>query len=114
MAGDRARVSYDPSRKWRGLTAQQGRVTVEADWNEAATISEERDRQLTLDVVGPVGTPDRGYAVTAVPAAGGPSGSTPGDLFVGPGTLYVGGERLHLDSPVAYASQPDWLHHLSH
>ncbi len=113
MAGDRARVSYDPSRKWRGLTAQQGRVTVEADWNEAATISEERDRQLTLDVVGPVGTPDRGYAVTAVPAAGGPSGSTPGDLFVGPGTLYVGGERLDLDAPVDYASQPDWLDHSS-
>ena len=38
MAGDRARVSYDPSRKWRGLIAQQGRVTVEADWNEAAMI----------------------------------------------------------------------------
>ena len=34
MAGDRARVSYDPSRKWRGVIAQQGRVTVEADWNE--------------------------------------------------------------------------------
>ena len=44
MAGDRARVSYDPSRKWRGVIAQQGRVTVEADWNEAATIDEERDR----------------------------------------------------------------------
>ena len=78
MAGDRARVSYDPSRKWRGLIAQQGRVTVEADWNEAATIDAERDRQLTLDVVGTVGTPDGGYAVTAVPATGGLSGSTPG------------------------------------
>ena len=71
MAGDYARVSYDPRRKWRGLTAQQGRVTVEADWNEAAAIVREHDRQLTLDVVGPVGTPDQGYAVTAVPAAGG-------------------------------------------
>ena len=57
MAGDHARVSYDPSRKWRGLTAQQGRVTVEADWNEAAAIVRERDRQLTLDVVGPVRHP---------------------------------------------------------
>ena len=66
MAGDRARVSYDPSRKWRGLIAQQGRVTVEADWNEAAMIAEERDRQVTLDVVGRFATPDRGYAVTAV------------------------------------------------
>jgi hypothetical protein len=109
MAGDCARVSYDPSRKWRGLTAQQGRVTVEADWNEAAAIVRERDRQLTLNVVGPVGTPDQGYAVTAISAAGGPPGSTPGDLFIGPGTLYLGGERLDLDAPVDYALQPDWL-----
>ena len=75
MAGDRARVSYDPSRKWRGLMAQQGRVTVEADWNEAAAIDAERDRRLTLDVVGALGTPDGGYVVTAVPAAGSPPGS---------------------------------------
>jgi len=109
MAGDYARVSYDPGRKWRGLTAQQGRVTVEADWNEAAAIVRERDRQLTLDVVGPVGTPDQGYSVTAVAAAGGPPGSTPGDLLIGPGTLYLGGERLDLDAPVDYALQPDWL-----
>jgi Family of unknown function (DUF6519)/IPT/TIG domain len=109
MAGDRARVSHDPGRKWRGLTAQQGRVTVEADWNEAAAIAEEGNRRLTLDVVGPVGTPDQGYAVTAVPASGGPTGSTPGDVFIAPGTLYVGGQRLDLDAQVDYALQPDWL-----
>ena len=57
MGSDRARVSYDPSRKWRGLVAQQGRVTVEADWNEAASIDAQRDRAATLDIVGPVGTP---------------------------------------------------------
>ena len=103
MAGDRARVSYDPSRKWRGLIAQQGRVTVEADWNEAATIDAERDRLLTLDVVGTVGTPDGGYAVS--------SGSTPGDLVIGPGTLYLGGVRLDLEGLVQYSAQPDWLDH---
>ncbi len=111
MAGDRARVSYDPSRKWRGVTAQQGRVTVEADWNEAATIGEERDRHVTLDVVGPVGTPDRGYAVTVVPAEGGLSESTPGHFTIGKGALYLGGERLDLDEQVHYGAQPDWLDH---
>ncbi|HTT88803.1 MAG TPA: DUF6519 domain-containing protein, partial [Acidimicrobiales bacterium] len=64
MGSDRARVSFEPSRKWRGLVAQQGRVTLEADWNEATTIEAERDRLTTLDVVGPVGSPDGGYAVT--------------------------------------------------
>jgi Family of unknown function (DUF6519)/IPT/TIG domain len=121
MAGDRARVSYDPSRKWRGLIAQQGRVTVEADWNEAAAIDAERVRRLTLAVVGTLGTPDGGYVVTAIPAAGSPPAgsppadsppaSGPGDLIIGPGTLYLGGERLDLDAPVAYSAQPDWLDH---
>jgi hypothetical protein len=121
MAGDRARVSYDPSRKWRGLIAQQGRVTVEADWNEAAAIDAEHARQLALEVVGTLGTPDNGYVVTAIPAAGSPPAgappagsppaSGPGDLIIGPGTLYVGGERLDLGAPVAYSAQPDWLDH---
>ena len=110
MAGDRARVSFDPSRKWRGLIAQQGRVTVEADWNEAATIDLERDRLQALDVVGPVGTPDHGYSVTAFPA-GATAPATPGDLTIGPGTLYLGGERLDLDAAVTYSTQPDWLDH---
>ena len=121
MAGDRARVSFDPSRQWRGLVAQQGRVTVEADWNEAAAIDAERVRELTLSVVGTLGTPDGGYVVTAFPTAGSPPAgappagspppSGPGDLIIGPGTLYVGGERLGLDAPVAYSAQPDWLDH---
>jgi hypothetical protein len=130
MAADRARVSYDPSRKWRGLVAQQGRVTVEADWNEAAAIGAEGGRKLTLDVVGTVGTPDGGYVVTAVPAGsppasvpgsppasvagsppGSPPASVPGDLAIGPGTLYLGGERLDLNAPVSYSVQPDWLDH---
>jgi len=111
MASDRARVSYDPSRKWRGVIAQQGRVTVEADWNEAAMIGEERDRQVALDVIGPVGTPDRGYAVTAARPRGERSGSAPGDLRIGPGTLYLGGERLDLTEQVRYVAQPDWLDH---
>ena len=111
MAGDRARVSYDPSRKWRGLIAQQGRVTVEADWNEAAMIAEERDRQVALDVVGRFATPDRGYAVTAVAHEGEQARSTLRHLAIGPGTLYLGGERLDLNEWVHYGEQPDWLDH---
>ena len=112
MAGDRSRVSYDPGRKWRGLVAQQGRVTLDADWNEAATIGEERDRLMTLDAVGPFGTPDAGYGVTATGTAGPaavPVPARPGELTIGPGTLYLGGERLDLDVPVRYSTQPDWL-----
>jgi Family of unknown function (DUF6519) len=112
MAGDRARVSYDPSRKWRGLIAQQGRVTVEADWNEAAMIADERDRHVALDVVGRFATPDRGYAVTAV-AHEDEDDERPArrHLAIGPGTLYLGGERLDLHERVHHRDQPDWLDH---
>jgi hypothetical protein len=108
MPGDRARVSYDPTRQWRGTVAQQGRVTVEADLNETQAIAAERDRLTTLDVVGPAGSPDGGYAISAVPA-GATSPAIPGDLEIGAGTLYLGGERLELDATVLYSAQPDWL-----
>jgi hypothetical protein len=113
MGSDRARISYDATRKWRGLVAQQGRVTVEADWNEAAAIDAVQDRHITLDVVGPVGSPDGGYGVTAgqpssPPASASPPAST-ADLIVGKGTLYLGGERLDLQAAVDVDDQPDWL-----
>ena len=75
MASDRARVSYDPSRKWRGVIAQQGRVTLEADWNEAAAIDEERDRLVTLDVVGPRRHARRRLHRDGVPADAPPIGA---------------------------------------
>ncbi len=106
MGSDRARVSYDPSRHWRGVIAQQGRVTLEADLNEAATIAAEENRRQLLDVIGPAGTPDDGYSV--VPAVDA-SGVANGDLTIKAGTMYVGGERMVLDTDLDYAAQPDWV-----
>jgi hypothetical protein len=110
MGSDRARASFDPSRKWRALVAQQGRVTVEADWNEAAAIQALTDRMTALDIIGPLGSPGGGYAVTAGGSASPPSGG-PGPLTVGTGTIYVGGVRLDLDQAVVLDGipQPDWL-----
>src|SRR4051794_10163566 len=104
MGSDRARISYDPERGYHAVVAQQGRVTVEADWNEASQISGELARESTLDIVGSRGTPDEGYKV-------GPT-TTPAGLFdfeVGAGTMYVGGMRVALDEPVQYAEQEEWL-----
>jgi hypothetical protein len=107
MGSDRARVSFDRSRQWRAVIAQQGRVSMEADWNEQSAIIAARDQLTTLDVVGPCASPDGGYQVTAIPASGG-GGSIPGDLTVSAGTLYLGGERLELDAALTYSNQPDW------
>jgi len=96
MPSDIARVSYDKKQQYRSVVWQQGRVTVEADWNEAKDISTEELRQETLEIVGPSGTPDNGYAITLGPSL---------DFSVGPGTLYVGGERVYLPQSLLYSQQ---------
>src|SRR5215469_5231716 len=108
MGSDRARISYDESRQYRAVVMQQGRVNVEADWNEAWEIADEEVRKQILDIVGPSGTPDDGYRV-------GPA-TTPNTLFdfsVGQGTMYVGGLRVFLPTPITYSSQTqtEWLNY---
>ncbi len=104
MGSDRARITYDPHQHYRSVIMQQGRVTLDADWNEAQQISEEELRRETLDIVGPAGTPDDGYRVVIPP----PSTSLPYDFLVEKGTMYVGGLRTWLGEPVQYSNQPDW------
>ena len=60
MGSDRARATYDVGRQYRSVVMQQGRVTVEADWNESQTIAAEEERNEAFDFVGPAGTPDDG------------------------------------------------------
>ncbi len=105
MSSDRARISYDEHRQYRAVVMQQGRVTVEADWNEAQQIVNEEIRKETLDIVGSSGTPDKGYAIDLT----GQPTQLPFDFSVCPGTMYVGGLRTFLADPVKYSVQGDWL-----
>jgi hypothetical protein len=109
MGSDRARVSFEPSRQWRAVIAQQGRVSLEADINEQVAIDASRDQLTTLELVGPCASPDGGYQVSAVPAGAQGGESIPGDLSVSAGTLYLGGQRLALEQAIAYSHQPEWL-----
>ncbi len=100
MGSDRARITFDPTREYRSVVAQQGRVTLEADVNEQAMIAAEALRVETIDLVGPVGTPNNGYQVTT-------DGNN--NLTVGIGTMYLGGWRLENDAPIPVANQLEWL-----
>lgn len=100
MGSDRARITFDATRDYRSVVAQQGRVTLEADVNEQSTIEGEALRIETIDVVGPAGTPDNGYEVTT-------DGND--NLTVGAGVMYTGGWRLELDQAVPLNNQPDWI-----
>lgn len=105
MSSDRARVSFDANQQYRTVVAQQGRVTLEADWNEAQQIASEEQREELLDLIGSSGTPDDGYRVleTGTPPA------SAFDFSVRQGTMYVGGVRVTLPKEVKYSQQSEWL-----
>lgn len=99
MSADRARLTHYLPRKYREVVSQSGRVLIESDLNEGQRIFSEEARREALDFVGPSGTPDDGYKIT----------TDAGSVEIGPGTMYVGGLRVSLDTAVSYAEQPDWL-----
>jgi hypothetical protein len=91
MGSDKARRSYDASRMYRSVVSQQGRVTLEADANEAEEIRTEESRAELIDIVGPTGTPDDGFKISV----GGRL--RPLDFAIGQGVYYVGGVRVRQD-----------------
>ena len=84
---DYTRDTFRPSRHFSGVRQQQGRVHLDADWNEAFDISRHVERTSTGDVIGLTGMPGTapGFALSVVPAAPGV------DLLIGVGRAYVGG-----------------------
>src|SRR4051794_24774176 len=99
MSSDRARRSYDASRLYRSVVSQQGRVTLEADANEAEEIRTAASRAELIDIVGAAGTPDDGFKIS-VP------GNGPLDFAIGKGTLYLGGVRVEIsDDGATYLGQ---------
>jgi len=84
MGGDYTRLTFDPRRDHAGVLMQQGRVQLDADWNELVALLDRRLRAETVDIIGrcvvPRETPD-GFRIQV----GG------GDLTIGPGRMYVDG-----------------------
>jgi hypothetical protein len=58
MKADITRSTYNKKKKYVKVNAQQGRIQVDADWNEQLDIQENFNKTLLCDVVGKSGTPD--------------------------------------------------------
>lgn len=99
MSADKSRITHDHTRKYREVVRQQGRVTLDADENEAQHLSSEETRLNALDFVGPSGSPDLGFQV---------SNFTGIDFEIAAGSMYVGGLRLTTDN-TTYNTQPEWF-----
>ena len=111
MKGDFTRFTYDRSKHYRSVVMQQGRVQLDADWNENLSIQSHLLRTLTRDVVGECGVPVHvdafkiGLPGTIDPLkpdftiSAGPQGQ---------GRMYAGGSLCEIENDTTYLTQPDW------
>lgn len=102
MKGDFTRFGFDPRKHFSRVLQQQGRVTLDADGNEASAILLHHLRMLTRDLFGAAGgPPDSGFALSL------DKGQSPATLWLGPGHYYVDGILCENEQWTDYAHQPD-------
>jgi Family of unknown function (DUF6519) len=107
MRGDFSRSTYRPTNHYSSVRLQQGRVLLDAEWNEQADLANHLDRTTTTDVVGRTGAPKpvdpavQNFLVSVE--------QNGGDLRIAPGRIYVDGILCENDDPagVLYTRQPD-------
>ncbi len=85
MKADLTRVTFDPTKRYRSVLHQQGRVQLDADLNEAQSIQNDRLDESLTDVIGKAGVP-RDRAGFEIKISG-----TGKDLEIGAGRLYAEG-----------------------
>ena len=85
MKADITRSTYNKDKQYVKVNAQQGRVQLDADWNEQFDIQAYFDKLLLGDIVGKTGTPIEDSGFEIVPTADATS------FTIGKGRYYVDG-----------------------
>ena len=100
MKGDFTRDTFKPKKHYSGVRMQQGRVQLDADWNEQVDIAARRVESETVDVVGPYGLPwiNPGFGITG--------GAVPS---IGAGHMYLDGFLVENDEDVLVTAQDEFL-----
>ncbi len=107
MQADFSRWTFDGKAGFRSVLLQQGRVVLDADWNEQTQIAAYHDEVRTGDIVGPSGAPAGDAAFGLVDGTGAAAASTPwGNLRLTPGRFYVDGVLTTVDDPGAPLAEP--------
>ena len=96
MKGDFSRYSFIKNRHYSNVLMQQGRVQLDADWNEFQAINDHHEQTACKDIIGRCGVPADGGGFGIGFA---PDGK---DLTISSGRIYVDGIlcELGIGSPV--------------
>jgi Family of unknown function (DUF6519) len=101
VRGDFSRKTFRPDKHYSGVLMQQGRVQVDADWNEQHEILRYHAETAAADLIGPSGAPQTSPGLAIAPTL------TADDLTIGAGHFYVDGILCENDAAVAFTEQPD-------
>jgi len=98
MKGDFSRSTFRREQHYHGVLMQQGRVQLDADWNESLDIIAPLDETTRIDAIGRTGVPKMGGGFGIGIA---PDGA---DLTIDAGRLYVDGLLCELDGSATPAT----------
>lgn len=95
MKSDISRSTFDARKHYSKVVMQQGRVQLDADWNEQQDILLHHLETSASDVIGASGASigESGFAIEFTPGWN--------DLIISPGSLYVDGILCELDEGIA-------------
>lgn len=102
MKGDFSRDTFDKSKHYNSVLMQQGRVQLDADWNEQQAINSYLRETETRDIIGKCGTPenDSGFEIKCgLHRSGMPM------ILIGKGRYYVDGILCENENELDYIKQ---------
>ncbi len=115
MQGDFSRLTFDPRKRYRAVHMQQGRVQLDADWNEQVDIFNYALETQIRDLLGPCGAPraTAGFQVTLPSHTQGTQQQQADsqqtfDFTVSRGRYYVDGLLCENESDTRYTQQGDY------
>jgi hypothetical protein len=113
MKGDYSRNSYIPRKNYRAVRMQQGRVLLDADWNEMVDIINDQYTAALRSIVGAHGGLRDGFKITSVetstkwaPETTSHSDRALPDLYIHAGQYYVDGYSCTLPQKILFEKQP--------
>ncbi len=123
MKSDITRSTFKREKHYSGVRLQQGRVQLDADWNEQVDITNQRIATGTTDLIGHCGAPkdDAGFELIDAPRIDQLSGLSKAEkdelkvllargqppLLIGQGRYYVDGILCENENYLLWGEQPD-------
>jgi hypothetical protein len=106
MKADLTRDTFDPLKYFTRVLMQQGRVQVDADWNEQVSMLLHYVRTLAADLIGEAGGPEHncGFILSI-------NSEFASDFRIGPGRYYVDGLLCELETSSMPITQPAGFTH---